>query len=153
MAHIHELIDFTVAAFIVFENKVLLVDHKELKTWLPVGGHIELNEDPEDALFREIEEEAGLLKDQLTVLSDKPSLEAKGTKMLLRPNYLHDINDHHKHIGMVYIIKSSTDKITLAEAEHHNIDWFSVEELETLGLRDSIIFYATKALEMVKERS
>lgn len=57
MPHIHDLIDFTVAAYIVNNGKVALVNHLQLKRWMPVGGHIELNEDPEEALFREIKEE------------------------------------------------------------------------------------------------
>ena len=57
MAHIHEKIDFVSTAIIVHRDKVLLVHHRGLKLWLPVGGHIELDEDPEEALFREIKEE------------------------------------------------------------------------------------------------
>jgi len=37
MPHIHKLIDFTVGALIICKNKVLLVRHKELRIWLPVG--------------------------------------------------------------------------------------------------------------------
>lgn len=60
MPHIHERYDFVVNAFIVFNNKVLLVHHPKYDKWLPMGGHVELDEDPEEALFREIEEETGL---------------------------------------------------------------------------------------------
>ena len=44
MAHIHEKIDFTVAIFVVQEKKVLLIHHRKLDRWLPLGGHIELEE-------------------------------------------------------------------------------------------------------------
>ena len=57
MPHIHDLIDFIVDAYIVHNNSVLLILHKKLKIWLPIGGHIELNEDPDEALMREIKEE------------------------------------------------------------------------------------------------
>src|SRR5437870_13414328 len=53
MAHIHEKIDFTVAIFVVHDGKVLLVHHRRLDKWLPLGGHIELDEDPENAALRE----------------------------------------------------------------------------------------------------
>ena len=33
------------------KRKFLLIKHKKLKKWLQPGGHIELNEDPEEALF------------------------------------------------------------------------------------------------------
>ena len=53
MAHIHEKIDFTVAIFVVYDGKVLLIHHRKLDKWLPLGGHIELDEDPEMAALRE----------------------------------------------------------------------------------------------------
>jgi hypothetical protein len=54
MAHIHEKIDFTVALFVVRGTEVLLVHHRKLNRWLPLGGHIELDEDPETAALREV---------------------------------------------------------------------------------------------------
>ena len=49
MAHIHEKIDFTTSVFIVRDGKVLLHKHKKLGIWLQPGGHIELDEDPNQA--------------------------------------------------------------------------------------------------------
>ena len=53
MPHIHDKIDFTVAIFVVQQAKVLLVHHRALNKWLPLGGHIELDEDPEQAALRD----------------------------------------------------------------------------------------------------
>ena len=39
MGHIHKLIDFVVEVFVVYKDKVLLVYHKELNKWLPIGWH------------------------------------------------------------------------------------------------------------------
>ena len=72
MPHLHELYDFVVSAFIVHDDKVLLVHHPKYDKWIPMGGHVELDEDPETALFREIEEETGL---EVSILSSKPTLE------------------------------------------------------------------------------
>ena len=60
MAHLHEKIDFTVAIFVVHDGRVLLIHHRKLDQWLPLGGHIELDEDPEAAALREAKEESGL---------------------------------------------------------------------------------------------
>ena len=49
--HIHEKIDFTVAIFVVRDKNILLIHHRKLDKWLPLGGHIELDEDPEQAAF------------------------------------------------------------------------------------------------------
>lgn len=155
MAHINELVDFTVGAFIVFDNKVLLVDHIKLKRWLPVGGHIDLGEDPDQALFREIEEESGLSEDDIEVLSDKVTdLYQQGTKFLYRPEFvdIHNISEVHKHVGLMYVVRSKTDKIVLAEKEHNGIRWFTKEELDDAkyNVSNAVRFYATKALEKVK---
>jgi len=53
MAHIHDKIDFTVAIFVVEHGRVLLIHHRKLDRWLPLGGHIELDEDPEQAALRD----------------------------------------------------------------------------------------------------
>ena len=56
MAHIHEKIDFTVEVFVVYQDKVLLRKHDKYGMWLSVGGHIELDEDPNETALREVKE-------------------------------------------------------------------------------------------------
>ena len=61
MAHIHEKIDFTASVYIVRDNRVLLHMHKKLNMWLPPGGHIELDEDPNQAAIER--NDAGIVED------------------------------------------------------------------------------------------
>jgi 8-oxo-dGTP pyrophosphatase MutT (NUDIX family) len=147
MGHIHEKIDFTTVAVIVHKNKVLLVYHKKLKKWLFVGGHIELDEDPEQALFREIKEECGL---EVEVHGNKPEHHTKGRRYLFAPTYLdiHPITENHSHIGMVYFAKAASDTVTLAEREHDEIRWFTDIELDDPGylIQEDIKFYAREGL-------
>jgi len=147
MAHINELIDFVVTVFIVYENKVLLVFHKKQQRWLPIGGHVELNEDPEQALFREIEEECGL---EVEILSNKPNFTDQGRKALLTPNFLdiHDIEDKHKHVSLTYLARAKSSDIKLAEQEHDDIRWFAKEDLENpeFNITVDIKFYSKEAL-------
>lgn len=151
MGHIHELNDFTISVFIVHENRVLLVHHKRYDLWLPVGGHIELDEDPEQALWREIEEESGLKQNQVEILSSKPKEKFKSSKFLLTPNFLdiHDIDEKHKHIGLTYFAKAKTDKVVLSD-EHYDMAWFSKDEIEEgkVELKDQVRFYCLSAIEM-----
>ncbi len=101
MAHIHEKIDFTVAVFVVHDGKILLIHHRKLNKWLPLGGHIELDEDPERAALREAKEESGL---EVELLGERPPTTSPGTRALIAPRFLdiHRINDTHEHIGLIY---------------------------------------------------
>ncbi|MBI2578422.1 MAG: NUDIX domain-containing protein [Candidatus Aenigmarchaeota archaeon] len=154
MPHIHEKIDFTIAAYIVHKDKVLLIHHKELSKWLPIGGHIELNEDADEALFRKIKEECGLSEKDLTISDNRPRIRSKGTKFLLTPQYvdIHEIRGSHRHIVLIYFMSSKKDKIKLKEHEHNEIRWFDKTELKKTLMSPALRFYATEALKMLRSK-
>jgi len=148
MAHIHEKIDFTVAIFVVQNNRVLLIHHRKLDKWLPLGGHIELDEDPEQAALREAREESGL---DVELIGERPPTTETGTRALIAPRFLdiHRINDVHEHIGMIYFARPKSGALALAAAEHHDIGWFTSGELDGLQppMSHAVKWYCRKALE------
>lgn len=155
MPHLHEQIDFIVNAWIVYKGKVLLVHHKQLDTWLPIGGHIELDEDPDQAVEREIAEESGLKRDELEFLgSTAPSFEDDGTRGLMRPHFvdIHPITKTHSHVGLNYVFAASHDSVSLADQEHHDIAWFDRVALDKAKLRQNVAFFAQAALQLAGER-
>ena len=146
MPHIHDKYDLVVTIFIVYEGTVLLVNHPRYKMWAPVGGHVELDEDPEQALLREIKEETGL---GVAFLSTKPDVISPGTKPLLTPNYLdvHEANPPHKHIALTYFAEARDSNAVLSN-EHKTLKWFKPTELTEgeYNLTPMIVFYAKEAL-------
>lgn len=151
MPHIHYLYDYTVTVFIVNKiGKVLLVNHPRYGMWIPMGGHIELDEDPEQALYREIEEETGL---KVKILADKPNFKSKVVKPVLTPNYVdvHEANPPHKHISFIYFALSKSDNFVKSD-EHTDMKWFSKAELNSpkYGLSESVQFYANQAISVAK---
>lgn len=150
MAHIHFKIDFTAAIFVVRDAKVLLVHHRNLGKWLPLGGHIELDEDPEAAALREAKEESGL---DVELLGERPPTTGPGTRALIAPRFLdiHRITDTHEHIGMIYWARPKAGTLTLAPAEHHDIRWCAAADFNSLQppLSDAVRWYCLKALEEI----
>lgn len=148
MPHIHEKIDFTVAVFVVEANRVLVVHHRKLNKWLPIGGHIELDEDPEAAALRETLEESGL---EVVLVGERPPTTETGTRALIAPRFLdiHRISPTHEHIGMIYWARPRTGSVTLATEEHHDIRWCATGELDELEppMSNAVKWYCRKALE------
>ena len=154
MAHIHEKIDFTVAIFVVQDGRVLLVHHRKLNKWLPLGGHIELDEDPEQAALREAQEESGF---EVELVGDRPPTTETGTRALIAPRFLdiHRISDSHEHIGMIYWARPKNGAMTLAAAEHHDICWKNSAELDSLQppMSNAVKWYCRKAIEELNSPS
>jgi 8-oxo-dGTP diphosphatase len=51
---------FSVAIYARRKDRVLVIRHRRLATWLPVGGELEAGETPLEAARRELREETGL---------------------------------------------------------------------------------------------
>lgn len=150
MPHIHDKIDFTAEVFIVFKNKVLLRKHDKYKKWLSIGGHVELNEDPNETAVREAKEEVGLdieLNESLRKFIQKDE-----TTELIPPYFMnrHGISKTHEHVTLIYFATSNTNVLSEnAEKEKsEECRWFTKEEvIKNDEILPNIKFYALKALE------
>ena len=119
---------FTATGFVVHDGAVALHWHPKVKAWLPPGGHIDENEDPVQAVLREIEEEAGLKTEIVPagppLALDYPSqVEPPFTIMV---EDIHDpVDGYHQHIDMIYICRL----VGPAEALSDGWLWVSGEQL------------------------
>jgi len=142
---------FTATIMVVFDNKILLHMHKNLSLWLPVGGHIDRDELPEEAALREAKEESGL---DVEIYKPDKSVEMGDVVELLRPMHilLENINEFHQHIDLVYYGKANTSKLMPGPGEATNIKWFTKKELETLvGLPKNALKLSIEALNLLKD--
>ena len=99
---------FTATGFVVHNDRVALHWHPKVKAWLPPGGHINENEDPVQAVVREIYEETGL---DVEIISTAPSLNLEYPVPVIPPFTIlvENIDDPdqgwHQHIDMIYICR------------------------------------------------
>lgn len=156
MAHIHEKIDFTASVYVVLEDKVLLHFHKKRQSWMPPGGHVELDEDPNQAAIREVYEESGQRVELIGGVPIKISDE-RGESELVPPRFMnrHHFNEAHEHVDLVYFARATTAIIRPEEAGGE-IQWFTAEEIEGMSgekLWPRIRAYALSALKELGEKT
>ena len=119
---------FTATGFVVHDGHVLLHWHPKIGAWLSPGGHVEQNEDPVQAVRREVLEETGL---EVEVVHTQPRLRL-GYPTEVEPPYtimvedIHDpVDGFHKHIDMIYFCRPSGPPCALKDGWL----WVSREDL------------------------
>lgn len=132
---------FTASGIVIKDDKVLLVWHNKLNTWLYPGGHIEENETPDEAVIREIKEETNL--DVKLVDDMKVNIKTEIAKTLHMPyiileEMIGNRDDNHYHIDMVYLCTSATSQVQIKENEVKKYGWFSKKEIENMELLDNL---------------
>lgn len=96
---------FTATGFVVHRDATLLHWHRRVQAWIPPGGHIEPNEDPVQAVLREILEETGL---DVQIVPDNPLPKISNLQQLHPPRTIlvEDVHDEkagkHQHIDLIY---------------------------------------------------
>jgi ADP-ribose pyrophosphatase YjhB (NUDIX family) len=146
MAHIHDKIDFTAEVFVVFQNKVLLRKHDKYGIWLSVGGHIELEEDPNQAALREVKEEVGL-DIELWDEGMQFTVQEENFKNLIPPVAVcrMHVEPTHEHVTFVYFARAQTDTVVPEKADDE-WRWVSKEDIASMDLKDNVREYALGAL-------
>jgi len=140
--------DLTVAGYIFHEDKLLLIHHEKLDKWLPVGGHIEQNETPDQALVREIKEETNL---NVKIIGETEIPIIGATKQnLANPFYVnvHSVGDHD-HCGLFYICKSKNPNELNINKELKNFMRVSKEKLKSNEIPEDVKVIGNKAFELI----
>jgi ADP-ribose pyrophosphatase YjhB (NUDIX family) len=121
---------FTVSGFVVHAGRVALHWHRKLGMWLPAGGHVEANEDPVEAVLREVTEEFGV---ESEVLRLAPHVGSPGGPRQLEPPFIVQncvIAPDHEHIDFVYFLRLLSGYPGVSHDPDNPIFWLSIEDLE-----------------------
>lgn len=127
-----------VAVYILDDSdRVLLLLHKKLNSWLPPGGHIEEGELTHEAALREVREEAGIDIEFIYGTANVNDPEDKRARMLPHPLFvqLEDVGGHY-HEDFVYLSRAKSNVI--ANNEGHSMGWFTLEEAMNLEAFDNV---------------
>jgi 8-oxo-dGTP pyrophosphatase MutT (NUDIX family) len=108
------------------DRKVLLTMNKNLKTWIPVGGHIDPGDTPAEAIIREVEEETGF---SFTFFPEADSEEARVA--IFHPHHIQTekVPHHNLHINIVWYGKCTAWSDRKGTDEDEELRWFSEQEL------------------------
>lgn len=155
MAHVHDKIDFTTSAYIVHPdlNKVLLVFHKKFNGWLQIGGHVELDENTDQALLREIKEECGL---EVEFVGTAPGKAGKdGSIPLHKPDFLNiheTYTKKHYHLDLRFVMIAKTTELNPEPGESTQLRWFTRHDLYSpeFKLADHDRWYFLEAIKLAK---
>ncbi len=99
----------TATGFVVDGSRTLLHWHRRLQQWMPPGGHIEADEDPVQAVVREIREETGLEADVISLnafasFANPRQMPAPYT-ILIEDIPARDDEAAHQHIDLIYFCR------------------------------------------------
>ncbi len=138
---------FTATVLIVHGSCVLLHQHKKFGSLLPVGGHMDRDELPEETALREVWEETGLsiqlYNPDQTVFPD--------VRVLVRPVHvlLFNINPYHQHIDFVYYAIAESDAVNPQLGESNQLHWYSRSEILTATIPENVRILALEALTLL----
>ncbi len=165
MSHIHTESgqhDHTASAFIVRldrpEPTVILHVHKLLKIYLQFGGHVELHENPWQAITHEIAEESGYSMKQLKILQPKRRLKSLSDAVmhpypvLIMTHKFPGLNHYHSDTAYGFVTRQSPAG-RVGKGESAELKEFTAKQLRAIptgeipeNVRETALFVLEECL-------
>lgn len=118
---------FSVAVYARRGDRVLVIHHRRLDTWLPVGGELEAGETPLEAARRELLEESGLVG-EFSPLEGAADGEPAG----LLGYEEHVAGSKGLHMNFVFVADVPADAEIIPNHEFGAWRWIDAAELHDL---------------------
>lgn len=141
-------VDLTATAFVFHKNRVLLIHHRKLDRWLPPGGHIDINETPDEAAVREVFEETGVS----AKLIPNHDFAADHVRPLPIEANVHSVGDHD-HYVQAFVGVADSDDVSASKRELKNVKWVSRDEIDGFELTDYLKSVTRRAFDVYEEFS
>ena len=115
--------EYCSSVFIIDEKrqKVLLIYHKKYQNWVQPGGRLKTGEKPEDGAIRKALEETGI---KIKLVNTHPFM-------------VEEYNNYNGHFIDYQFLATPIDDLqepVLNEQKCYAIDWFSLDELNSIPL-------------------
>ena len=135
---------FSVAVYARRAGQVLVIEHRRLKTWLPIGGELEAGEPPLEAAERELREETGLVGRFAPL---EHALDG------VPPGFLgyeeHQAGSKGTHLNFVFVCDVAVDAEIVPNDEFGAWQWVDRAGLEGLASPLNVRQFGFQALEAV----
>jgi 8-oxo-dGTP pyrophosphatase MutT (NUDIX family) len=135
---------FSVAVYARRGAEVLVIKHRRLGTWLPIGGEIEAGETPLEAAVRELREETGM---------SARFAPLAGALDGVPPGLLgyeeHQAGSKGLHMNFVFVGEVAADAQVVANDEFGEWRWIGRAALETLESPLNVRQFGFAALDAV----
>lgn len=126
---------FTATGIVLHQDTALLVEHVKLGWWMPPGGHIDADEDPVQAVLREVREETGL---DCEIIA--PDVFAHDAVQVLPAPFTILVEDVPEggqtvqHIDCIYVLRPVSDPaaLTAQTEEVTGVRWVPVSQVGEL---------------------
>ena len=137
---------FSVAVYARRGDRVLVIEHRRLATWLPIGGELEAGETPLEAARRELREETGLI-------GGFRALEGAldGVPAGLIGYEEHAAGAKGQHLNFVFVTEVAADAEVTPNHEFGSWRWVDRAELAELASPLNVRQFGYLALDAVWE--
>jgi 8-oxo-dGTP pyrophosphatase MutT (NUDIX family) len=118
---------FSVAVYARQGERVLVIEHRRLQTWLPIGGELEAGETPLEAAHRELREETGMAGDFRALAG-----ALDGVPPGLIGYEEHPAGSKGTHMNFVFVCAVAAGAVVQPNDEFGAFRWVTRAELDAL---------------------